>query len=423
MADADNIAVLTIHVFIMSVVATIDYLTGIYRYEAYKISDTDMEILKNYTGRHIVAILSHLYSQKLEIDNNTYEVVFTNKFIDSNDGVSREYDIDGNQIDTKYKPVESKNIRNIVDIGLNRAKTSGRYTVCGSYEKRNGLYFKIMLIMASNITVAVYTMALRARIPNNTFGYSNVLATVSTVMFVTVILLLFATMWQFWHLKVCVTTQFLVENMSKLGIKLVAVAKENTAACWHPISIYIADITLRYINEERDTYSKLRINFTRLKVQCDALKNDMESTMHSISDSSYRIAGSNLTGTLVFFMMVDCARDNEKTLADALIIALAGLFLTSGWYTLIVAGDLMRYSSLLDKLKTLTININFLTMCTKEATQENTLMRLVRDIRGKKTPHYARDTGIGSATLLRRDLWLERDKTSAGALFVRQTLN
>ncbi len=300
--------------------------------------------------------------------NNITKMFFTNIIHDQGPGHDN-HDIDGNIVDTNPDRVHN-NATNIVDVGLTRLQEGfdrgERNTICGSFEKRNSLFIKNLMMILSNLCVASFTYSSKGDILHIlSSAWHTVIVDVSIIIFITTGILIAALLVQIICLKVCVTTQILVENISKLGIKAVHVLRSDNVdehnidpdniKCWYATSIHIADITIRSVIESRDVYKMVKGGMIGQRRQCESLKVEMEKLMSTMSENAYRLTGSNLTGVLVFYIALHCSTSEPIT---GIFVASVGLFVASAWYTLAGATSLIAYAGYLVRLRTLTIEVN-----------------------------------------------------------------
>lgn len=300
--------------------------------------------------------------------NNITKMLFTNIIHDQGPGHDN-HDIDGNIVD--INPVEVHgDAAHAVDIGLTRLqegfKRGETNTICGSFEKRNSLFIKNLMMILSNLCVACFTYLSKGDILHIlSSAWHTVIVDVSILVFITTGILVVTLLVQIICLKIGVTTQVLVENISKLGIKAVHVLRSdnvdehnigpNDIKCWYATSIHIADITIRSVNESRDVYKIVKGGMIGQRRQCESLKVEMERLMSVMSENAYRLTGSNLTGVIVFYIALHCSTSEPIT---GIFVASVGLFVASAWYTLAGATSLIAYAGYLVRLRTLTIEVN-----------------------------------------------------------------
>ena len=403
----DSLIILLLHSCAVIAVSFVNFIQSFYRNTNYSISKRDKKYILNTTKNYVKRVLGKKIIPETStiIDagrpkaliNISYETYFTNEVVEDNNdyiegtdqnstlsrflgrkylvvqmGNEKEYayDDDGNAVELTPEILSLTKVETVIDKGAGILQEDVRHdTICGSYEKRNSLFIKQLLVLSSNLSVSCYMVAKNGDIASIiSETWSTALLIISIFIIVITLLFLAAVCWQYICLKLCATTQMLVEALSKIGAK-VSYVRTNTQRvplneriiCWHAISVRLADIVVRSCQDGKDIYSLVQGEMVGKQLQCRFLKKDMEGSMCSISENVYKLAGSNLTGLIIFFVAVRSTTQNAGHI-DGLFVVFVGLLLASMWYILVITGELVKYACFLNKLQGLTIDINLVGM-------------------------------------------------------------
>lgn len=384
-----HLVMLAIHSTIVASVITFNFMANVYRRDKYKISNFGIRFTKLYTLKHIEKVIYvrtggqdfasprelNDSSNKEEVVNeiphrtngpllvnpgigsnvsNTYYTCFTNEVLDKDDySEDRKRDSDGNLVDPAPALFTSNTAKDAIHMGYSRMENGmDADTICGSYEKRNALVAKQLLSILSNALVASYLSVTSHYLPT---GWEVVAKDVSWLLTIVTYFVAAALLWQLKCMMVCVTTQILVENMSKLGIKVAHVlsgktVSTDTVRCWYATSVHVADVTVKFSEKGEPIYRNVEGEMIGKKRQCKFLRDDMEGLMSWMSENAYKLTRCNLTGIFVYYMAVGVTVNGGTGAANGLFVSCMALFVASAWYTLAASSVLVTYGGYLDKL-------------------------------------------------------------------------
>ena len=373
-----NITMLGVQLLIATLVTVLNSLSNMHKPDKYKISYFDAKVIQMYTLKHISKLANRYNRRPIPVAYSvrgadyksssvpdTYYMCLTNEILDTDD----YKECDGNQVDLDPVAFTSYSAEHAVYKGYLRLKEDEKKgTICGSYERRNSFITKHLLLILSNVFAVVNIRHTSHALPA---GWGVVYQNLSTIIIFVTLIMTSTLLWQMVCLVTCVTTQMLIEYMSKLGVKLACVVGENGISegdvkCWYATSVRVADITVKFDNSN-PVYMRKNEKMAERKKHCEFLRKDMESLMSWMSENARKLVGCNLTGVLVYYMAMNIPTDISTGAKDSISLACFALFIGSAWHTLAAANGLVAYGYCLNKLKLLTIDVNLIGM------PENTL--------------------------------------------------
>ena len=352
---SNNGALLGVHCVLMFISLLLDFATNTLPGRIRKLDPLDKWWLRRYTSKLIASCIDDTPGivPQMTVNNHVYNIHA--RRISSNN-ISSNVEFDNNSLLQKYVPtfpegdhaIAFKNamMRSIQHI---RADTD-----CGTFESRNQLGYKVLLVICSNMSISIYLTVQRGLLSSIlSQGWENIMLDISILTYAVSLIVLLSWAVYMSLLVRCISFQFVISQMERMKLFMCYSSHTNNeyTLLEYNISMYVnkivsnnrTDADIQLVN-----YVKTQLEDWRYKYK--HVRHKMKECMKSMSRHSYRVAGSNLTAVLVIFINFDSVGPLSTTLSDALLTGAVALLVASSWYTLLLSGELVTYASYTYKL-------------------------------------------------------------------------